>query len=53
LILPLTMTILRKASMAIARCNRMAASGISLAVNLSPRLFERDHLCRELAGGAG
>jgi hypothetical protein len=22
---------------------------ISLAVNLSPRLFERDHLCRELA----
>ena len=49
LILPLTMSILRKASMAIARYNRMAASSISLAVNLSPRLFERDHLCRELA----
>jgi EAL domain-containing protein (putative c-di-GMP-specific phosphodiesterase class I) len=50
LIQPLTMTILRQACQAIARCNRQAASPISLAVNLSPRLFERDHLCRELAG---
>ena len=53
LIVPLTMAILRKASMAIARYNQQASCSIRLAVNLSPRLFERDHLCRELAVALG
>ncbi|WP_159878279.1 putative bifunctional diguanylate cyclase/phosphodiesterase [Aquitalea denitrificans] len=49
LIQPLTMAILRQACRAVARCNLARTRPISLAVNLSPRLFERDHLCRELA----